>query len=1770
MSTTRFSLRIISTILFLFTFLSILASNAYAAGTQTISGTISLPDGMVAPAGDITGAIFAAGTNGIVGADANNMPAQADNFFTIPAGTDHVDYVIAVPAVAADAGYSVSYWLDSDYDTYLHVYGSELAASQQVDVSSESVAGINFTLEAGRFISGTISLPNTDIAPEGGIEGIISFSLPRIGKAYETGVDFTIPEGEHFTSYRSAPLPINDTGPFDNDELDIHLEHYQPGYKVSYYLPSEMTGLEPVAYYTSSGMVLTYPTDGGYVDVSTGDATGIDLTLVPSGDIPPGNEVVVTDVSIKTPPTKTVYIEGDLLDLSGLVVTLSMSDGSTQDVAFQDFEANWIDTSVLDGAVLTQDDSSIVITSDNDKSVEQEITVQPVSNFSTDTSILSATYLIEGDVIKGVPYGMSKADFLASLVKGSDGQTWNIDELSDPIGVGDHLLVVAADGLASTIYHIQHEFNLVSLDRISVNTDIGPQSVTAKLVVGDYGCAITSEITGQTYVSTPGQSSDGGYECTVTLPIYSTDGVWLFSSSPYADEPATIVTNNATMSDSANGPVRSMVVQSDGKVVIGGDFTSYNGVIRNGIARLNEDGTLDTTFQPGDLGGLTKWRSSAIALQSDGKIVVAGSFHDQFYNVVERVVRLNSNGSLDTAFTFDPNELMPFGKIYAIAVQSDDKIIVGGWARNSSGNIIERLNVNGTLDTTFNTEFGSEGTVYAIAVQTDKKILVGGRLYSNNGEDRIVRLNDDGSLDTTFSANLTEHFSCGVESIAIQSDNKILVGGACDAHYGWLNRLKVDGPRDVDFDNALQDTDYQVLGPVNQILVLANDDIIIVGGDINSNTGYIQQYVIKDGVLDGGAYRIESNWGHEGFLTVAQLRNGQILTGGDFAWADDSGLKIRNIIKLNPDLTIDDVVDITIKTPPDKTEYTEGEGLQLYGLVVTLHKVDGTTQDVSWGDIFGSHGEDFAQNGITTEKASGAILAAQDKEITISVGDNTVSQPITVGAVEPCSVIDASELHFWETAPTIDSKENLIVITHGWADKEDDPVAITMMNTMRDNICSHIDRKTTTVLTYNWTFGSGTGVDLVNGVLNDTQYYAYINAYDAGGLLATGILNLRTLPQHIHFIAHSAGSNVIQNAVYKIADHFDPSKTDDSHTAPTIHMTFLDAFAPSKDSLTVCELTQKCSLSDRLIYYTPNGVEQDYGNLYGLHGYAEQYVDSRKLAAPLELDDYTDIQLRNVVNFDVSYLDPDPTSGPHTHMWPIDFYNDSIISTEFTLPRSGDKNPFNMGFPFATENTEYQTGSDTSVAAHVGQWCIITNVSEPYRRCLDYKEDDTVIRDVVITNPDDPVHFNVPEGASDYGVDVSQFISNGTGVLPSIAMMVTDSQISASVVIPEQTRITSSDSGWNGVFSAPVITSINDLVIRNWQLDYTAIEIGSDTSNLTFDRGVRIFLPNQAGKRVGFKRLGEDFTEIDSVCSVDSQGVGDSLPPNSACVFNDGNNLIIWTKHFTTFVAYTEDETAPTTSILLNGDYKNGQYTSNVQVTLTATDEPNGSGIASTTYSLDNGVTWVNYTSPFTVTGKGVHTIQYRSTDNAGNVETVQSMEIEIHMIASRSGGGGGGSGSRATVVKTPTTVTITPSPMSGASTKTIVPGTGRVLGASTYNFTRDLKNGSEGDDVTALQQMLIDGGFLTIDAPTGYFGPLTQTALAAWQSAHGVAPAVGYFGPLTRAALNSPTSAVLGVSTASVQSLTPEARAEINNKVASLLSLVQELKKQLAVLQAK
>ncbi len=227
-----------------------------------------------------------------------------------------------------------------------------------------------------------------------------------------------------------------------------------------------------------------------------------------------------------------------------------------------------------------------------------------------------------------------------------------------------------------------------------------------------------------------------------------------------------------------NSVVQALALQPDGLMVIGGQFTSVNGVARSGLARLEVNGALDKSFSAGVTGSLAQ--VSVLALQRDGKVLVGGWF--TAINSVDRpyLARLNSNGSLDQ--TFMAGLAGPNAGPGCLAVQSDGKIVVGGNFTSFNGvprRGFARLNPDGTLDPTFFEALQADGTVYCLSLQREAKILIGGDFASVNGVPRasMARLNADGTLDATFSGGANGH----VATLSQQPDGRILAGGGFTA-----------------------------------------------------------------------------------------------------------------------------------------------------------------------------------------------------------------------------------------------------------------------------------------------------------------------------------------------------------------------------------------------------------------------------------------------------------------------------------------------------------------------------------------------------------------------------------------------------------------------------------------------------------------------------------------------------------------------------------------------------------------------------------------------------------------------------------------------------------------------------------------------------------------------------------------------------------------------------------------------------------------------------
>jgi uncharacterized delta-60 repeat protein len=309
---------------------------------------------------------------------------------------------------------------------------------------------------------------------------------------------------------------------------------------------------------------------------------------------------------------------------------------------------------------------------------------------------------------------------------------------------------------------------------------------------------------------------------------------------------------------SFDGNIYDFKAQSDGKIIFVGSFTSYNNTAVNRIVRLNTDGSIDNTFNIGTGFNNAAW---AIDIQSDGKIYVAGNFTSYNGTSITRAIKLNTDGSVDGAFNIGSGfsstvfdlKITNTGNIFyvgsfqvynatsvnrrvllgpnggltvpsatgfnntALVIKRSSfvsRLYVGGdfTSYNTTGggitrNRLVRLNSNLTLDTGFGTTaliWGPNSTVRAIEEQPDAKIIIGGDFttYSGVTYNRIVRLNSDSTIDATF--NVGTGFNSSVRSIVRLSDGKLLVAGAFTTYNGVsvpkIVRLNTDGSLDNTFN----------------------------------------------------------------------------------------------------------------------------------------------------------------------------------------------------------------------------------------------------------------------------------------------------------------------------------------------------------------------------------------------------------------------------------------------------------------------------------------------------------------------------------------------------------------------------------------------------------------------------------------------------------------------------------------------------------------------------------------------------------------------------------------------------------------------------------------------------------------------------------------------------------------------------------------------------------------------------------------------------------
>ncbi|MCW5898399.1 MAG: delta-60 repeat domain-containing protein [Flavobacteriales bacterium] len=360
--------------------------------------------------------------------------------------------------------------------------------------------------------------------------------------------------------------------------------------------------------------------------------------------------------------------------------------------------------------------------------------------------------------------------------------------------------------------------------------------------------------------------------------------------------------------------VNKVVPLPDGRILVGGFFMNYAGSGKNHLVRLNNDGTVDASWNTSGAGPSNQVMD--IAVMSDGRIVIAGNFVT--YNGVNSyfITRLLPNGDRDPTFNIPPNAIN--GAVLAIDVQSHNKVVAVGEFFVCYGHsmpYIARFLVDGAVDLAFDIGSGFNAVTRDVLVLPDDRILVGGDFGSYNGNSSwgLALLTAEGPYDTgmVMDPGFTGGFGT-VRKVMRQPNGKIIVGGSFAFHNGQpshaLARIHLDGSRDPAFTSPFY--------PFAGILALAVDDAghVFAGGEFTDgmydpNVPGPGRFIRlqPNGTRDDVAYDVGEGPGPGQEPTsfvrdIAIQTDGKVLLGGFFgSFHNPAETQYRNLIRLHPE-----------------------------------------------------------------------------------------------------------------------------------------------------------------------------------------------------------------------------------------------------------------------------------------------------------------------------------------------------------------------------------------------------------------------------------------------------------------------------------------------------------------------------------------------------------------------------------------------------------------------------------------------------------------------------------------------------------------------------------------------------------------------------------------------------------------------------------------------------------------------------------------------------
>ncbi len=366
----------------------------------------------------------------------------------------------------------------------------------------------------------------------------------------------------------------------------------------------------------------------------------------------------------------------------------------------------------------------------------------------------------------------------------------------------------------------------------------------------------------------------------------------------------------------------AVAVAANGKVIVAG--TSESGAFDVEVMRFTTGGVLDNTFD-GDgirktsFGGTDHGR--AVAIQPDGKVVVAGYSLNPAPNSSAIVARYTTTGAFDASFSGDGKKVVNWPGVtqsgaYGVAIQADGKIVLAGFALPGDF-AVARLNPNGTYDNTFDgdgrvtIDIGPNDTAFAVAIQDDQKIVVAGNAIADDASAvrfGVARLNTDGTLDGSFSGDgvLRTPFS-GEDAyalgVAVQGDGKIVAAGlvtSATATDFALVRYNANGALDTSFAvGGKRSTSFDQNDSANGVAIQGDGKIVAGGATYDgSDTDFALARYTTGGNLDAGfgvGGKVTTGFGAPDFadgVAISPVDGKIVLAGGTLAGPDPSNFAV--------------------------------------------------------------------------------------------------------------------------------------------------------------------------------------------------------------------------------------------------------------------------------------------------------------------------------------------------------------------------------------------------------------------------------------------------------------------------------------------------------------------------------------------------------------------------------------------------------------------------------------------------------------------------------------------------------------------------------------------------------------------------------------------------------------------------------------------------------------------------------------------------------------